>query len=195
MPLKNPIEFIRTLPFLEGIGSPPEIGTTAYFVFAGTPWFAIEVKITAIDFFLYHQDNMKSNMATTFRLGPRYPNGYHCYWPTEGVDASGWNKWREPTEDELRSCKVTCWEVDFDFPLGHAERIDEKYGPLYLNVTNAINSLVPLRGRKRVKASFLHRAIRGYKQFIQKTHGKGAPAIAWPHYPRYGERKIYNRRK
>jgi hypothetical protein len=176
--IKNPREFMLTLPFLEGIGSPPEIGATAYFVFDGDPRFAIEVKITAIDFFLYRKDIDKSIM---FYVSPDYPNGYHCG--------------QEPTEDELRSYTVTCWEVDFDFPLGHAEQISERYGPLYLNITNAINILVPCHPRKRVKASFLHRAIRGYKAFVQKTHGKDAPAINWPHYPRYGERKVYHRRK
>jgi hypothetical protein len=111
-------------------------------------------------------------------------------------DEQGWLKYEEGTLEFLRKCTLVNWYVGIDLPVGHNIDLDPD-DPCegFPTLNDALRCAHPIKCSNRVAKSALHRYIRRGQQFIAHTHGKPVSMMGFPRYRRWGERRVYWRRK
>jgi len=173
----------------------PSINQDVYFLL--TNYLVCSAKVTSIDFVLYSNDSNlnKLNPSVWFYLNPKMKDGYLLLIPTGEKNKQGWPITREGSLNELVKYKIINWFVDIDLPVGHSETCNEEGDRIFTNLSKAIEQLKPCKAKKKYKASVLHNYISEGKKFIANTNRKLVKVMSWPNYPRYEERKVYNRKK
>lgn len=181
----------------------PTLGDTIYYVL--NRYFVCEATITEISFILWKEGPEKSKWFYLFKEPDMKESIFWFPVSTGEKDRLGWDVTRNAGLDELQEYKdngyqVVNYFVDVDLPVGHSFPIEfnskDRYGEAYKYLDHALGVLKPFkRCRKRHKAMALHHFIRSSKKFIASTNGKSVNSMDWPHYRRYGERKIYHRRR